>query len=233
VGDIDKERALELVATYIGSLPSRERISEDTLDEHRVVTRPVGPLEAHEEMATQTQMAIAVSGSFGPDGDNIRDVRLVNLATQILSTRMVKRIREEQQLVYSIRAVSQPSTAYPGMGMIFAAGPCKPGNEAKLANEIQSMFAEFAKEGPSNEEVEVARGQIFNTLDEQLKEPGYWTGVLSDMTYRGLSLDEVSRVEQDYSEFTAEEVQSAFARYFAPGNTISVTVAPIAEGGAE
>ena len=184
-------------------------------------------------MATQTQMAIAVSGSFGPDGDNIRDVRLVNLATQILSTRMVKRIREEQQLVYSIRAVSQPSTAYPGMGMIFAAGPCKPGNEAKLANEIQSMFAEFAKEGPSNEEVEVARGQIFNTLDEQLKEPGYWTGVLGDMTYRGLSLDEVARVEQDYSQFTAEEVQAAFARYFAPGNTISVTVAPESSGGVE
>ncbi len=230
VGDIDKERALDLVATYLGSLPARERISEDTLDEHRVVTRPVGPLEAHEEMATQTQMAIAVAGSFGPDGDNIRDVRLVNLATQILSTRMVKRIREEQQLVYSIRAISQPATAYPGMGMIFAAGPCKPGNEAKLADEIQSMFAEFAKEGPSNEEVEVARGQIFNTLDEQLKEPGYWTGVLSDMTYRGLSLDEVSRVEQDYAEFTADEVQSAFARYFAPGNTISVTVAPAGEG---
>ncbi len=230
VGDISEDRALDLVATYIGSLPARERISQDTLDEHRTVTRPVGPLEAHEQMQTQTQMAIAVSGSFGPDSDNIRDVRLVNLATQILSTRMVKRIREEQQLVYSIRAVSQPATAYPGMGMIFAAGPCKPGNEAKLADEIQTMFAQFAKEGPSNEEVETARVQIFNTLDEQLKEPGYWTGVLSDMTYRGLSLDEVARVEQDYSEFTADEVQSAFAKYFAPGNTISVTVAPAGEG---
>lgn len=230
VGDIDREVAMNLVATYLGSLPPRDRISDSTLDEHRTVNRPTGPLEASEQMPTQTEVAIAIAGSFGPDGDNIRDVRLVNLATQILSTRMVKRIREEQQLVYSIRAISQPSTAYPGMGMIFAAGPCKPGNEAKLAGEIQNMFAEFAKEGPSNEEVEVARGQIFNTLDEQLKEPGYWTGVLSDITYRGVSLDEVASVEQDYAQFTAEEVQSAFARYFAPGNTISVTVAPASAG---
>lgn len=231
VGDIDKDRAMELVAQYIGSLPSRERISEETLAEHRAVKRPVGPLEAHETMPTQTEMAIAISGSFGPDVRDLRDVRLVNLATQILSTRMVKRIREEQQLVYSIRAVSQPSTAYPGMGMIFAAGPCKPGNEQKLATEIQSMFAEFAKAGPSNEEVEVARGQMFNTLDEQLKEPGYWSGVLSDLTYRGIDLDEVANVEEAYAKFTAEEVQAAFAKYFAPGSTISVTVAPAGAGG--
>lgn len=226
VGDIDKERALELVATYLGSLPARERISADTLDEHRSIRRPVGPLEVSEAMDTQTEMAIAWAGSFGPDADNIRDVRLVNLATQILSTRMVKRIREEQQLVYSIRAVSRPASAYPGMGTIYAAGPCKPGNEAKLASEIGSMFAEFAKEGPSGEEVETARGQLFNTLDEQLKEPGYWTGVLSDMTYRGLNLDDVARIEEDYARFTADEVRAAFAKYYAPGNTISVTVTP-------
>ena len=229
VGDIDKERALELLEMYIGSLPARERISADTLDEHRMIDRPMGPLEVGEQMDTQTEMAIAWAGSFGPDAENVRDVRLVNLATQILSTRMVKRIREEQQLVYSIRAVSRPASAYPGMGTIYAAGPCKPGNEAKLASEIGNMFAEFAKEGPSSDEVETARGQIFNTLDEQLKEPGYWTGVLSDMTYRGISLDEVARVEEDYARFTADEVRAAFAKYYAPGNTISVTVAPTGE----
>jgi zinc protease len=229
VGDIDKERAIELVETYIGSLPARERISEDTLDEHRMIDRPMGPLEVSEQMQTQTEMAIAWAGSFGPDASNVRDVRLVNLATQILSTRMVERIREEQQLVYSIRAVSRPASAYPGMGTIYAAGPCKPGNEAKLASEIGNMFAEFAKEGPSGGEVETARKQIFNQLDEQLKEPGYWTGVLSDMTYRGVNLDDVAQIEEDYARFTADEVRAAFAKYYAPGNTISVTVTPAGE----
>ncbi|MFI4871111.1 MAG: M16 family metallopeptidase [Phycisphaerales bacterium JB061] len=226
VGDIDKQAAFDLVATYLGSLPARERISEDTLDEHRNIAHPEGPIEAFETMQTKTPMAIAVAGSFGPDQSNIRDVRLIRMATQILSTRMVKRIREEQQLVYSISAISQPSTAYPGMGLIFAAGPCMPGNEGKLASEIQSMFAEFAEFGPSGEEVETARGQMFNTLDEQLQEPGYWTGTLEDMTYRGTSLDDVAAIEQDYASFTADEIREAFDRYYGEESKVSVTVAP-------
>ncbi|PHQ82819.1 MAG: hypothetical protein COB69_00565 [Phycisphaera sp.] len=233
VGDINKERAFELVETYLGSLPTRERISEDTLDEYRNIARPQGPLEAFVTMKTQTPMAIAIAGTFGPDQSNIRDVRLINMATKILSTRMVKRIREELQLVYSISTVSQPSTAYPGMGLIFAAGPCKPGNEGKLASEIQSMFAEFAEFGPSGEEVETARGQLFNTLDEQLKEPSYWSGTLDDMTYRGTSLDDVAAIEEDYATFTTDEIREAFDRYYGPENKVSVTVAPEpeAEGG--
>jgi len=233
VGDISKERAFDLVATYLGSLPTRERISENTLDEYRNITHPEGPLEAFVTMKTQTPMAIAIAGTFGPDQSNIRDVRLINMATKILSTRMVKRIREEQQLVYSISAVSQPSTAYPGMGLIFAAGPCKPGNEGKLASEIQSMFAEFAEFGPSDEEVETARGQLFNTLDEQLKEPSYWSRTLEDMTYHGTSLDDVAAIEEDYATFTTDEIREAFDRYYGPENKVSVTVAPEpeAEGG--
>lgn len=226
VGDIGKEEAFDLVTRYIGSLPSRERISEDTLDGLRTIAHPEGPIEVFETMKTQTPMAITVAGSFGPNRSDVRDTRLINMATQILSTRMVKRIREEQQLVYSISAVSQPSTAYPGMGLIFAAGPCMPGNEGKLASEIQSMFAEFAEHGPSGEEVETARGQLFNTLDEQLKEPGFWSGQLNDMTYRGTSLDEVAAIEKDYAEFTADEVRDAFARYYSPENKVTITVAP-------
>ena len=233
VGDIDRQVAFDLVSRYIGSLPARERISEDTLDEYRNIAHPEGPLEAFETMQTQTPMAIAIAGSFGPDRSNVRDTRLINMATRIISTRMVKRIREEQQLVYSISAISQPSTAYPGMGLIFAAGPCKPGNEAKLESEIQSMFAEFAENGPSGEEVETARGQMFNTLDEQLKEPGYWSGTLEDMTYRGTNLDDVAAIEDDYATFTADEIRDAFARYYNESNKVSVTVAPESTGGVE
>ncbi|HED52689.1 MAG TPA: insulinase family protein [Phycisphaerales bacterium] len=226
VGDIDKDTAFELVARYLGSLPDRERITDETYDNLRNIQHPAGPLTVADTLDTQTQMAITVAGAFGPDHSDIRDVRLINMATQILSTRMIKEIRENQQLVYSISAMSRPSTAYPGFGLIFAAGPCKPGNEGKLGDEIQRMFAEFADNGPSDEEIEVARGQIFNTLDEQLKEPSYWSGTLEDMTYRGTSLDDVAAIEDDYSTFTADEVKAAFAKYYTPENLVTVSVAP-------
>lgn len=229
VGDIEQDAAFELVERYLGSLPPRERIGEDTLASYRTISPPEGPLEASSYIETQTPVAFAIAGSFGPDRSNVRDVRLVSFATQILSTRMIKQIREELQLVYSIQAVAQPSTSYPGMGLIFAAGPCLPGNEGQLASEIDRMFAEFAQQGPSGEEVEVARGQIFNKLNEDREQPGYWTGVLSDATYRGTSLDDVAETREAYERFTGEDIREAFARYYNDASRMSVLVGPVQE----
>ncbi|MEM8757334.1 MAG: insulinase family protein [Planctomycetota bacterium] len=226
VGDIDRERAFELVERYIGSLPTRDRISDATLDDLRLMARPSGPLSAERYIETQTPVSLAIAGSFGPDASNVRDTQLVRFATQILSTRMVKQIREELQLVYSIQALAQPSVTYPGMGLIFAAGPCAPGNEGQLAGEIDRMFAEFAENGPSGEEVEVARGQIFNRLAEDMEQPGWWSGVMSDATYRGRSLDDIAEVESAYAGYTGDEIREAFARYYTDENRMSIVVGP-------
>ncbi len=226
VGDIEQDAAMDLVAQYVGSLPPRERISDATLDELRTITHPEGPLEASSYIETSTPVALAITGSFGPDISNVRDTRLIGFATQILTTRMIKEIREEAQLVYSISAQSQPSTVYADMGMIFAAGPCNPGNETTLAGKIDEMFSDFAQNGPSGEEVEVARGQIFNKINEDTEQPGWWTGQLSDATYRGRSLDDLANMEDAYAAFTADEIRDAFARYYTDDNRMSVVVGP-------
>ena len=226
VGDIEQDAAMDLVARYIGSLPPRERISDATLDELRTITHPKGPLEAASYIETSTPVALAITGSFGPDASNVRDTRLISFATQILTTRMIKEIRENEQLVYSISAQSQPSTVYADMGMIFAAGPCNPGNETRLADKIDEMFTEFAENGPSGEEVEVARGQIFNKIKEDTEQPGWWTGQMNDATYRGASLDDLANIEDAYGSFTADDIRDAFARYYTEDNKMSVVVGP-------
>ena len=226
VGDIEQDAAMDLVTRYIGSLPPRERISDATLDELRTIEHPEGPLEVAESIETSTPVAIAITGSFGPDASNVRDTRLIRFATQILSTRMVKEIREEEQLVYSISAQAQPSTVHPGMGLIFAAGPTNPGNEQRLADKIDEMFTDFAENGPSSDEGEVARGQIFNKFKEDTEQPGWWSGQLSAATYRGKSLDDLSDMEAAYSAFTADDIRDAFARYYTDDNKMSVVVGP-------
>lgn len=226
VGDIEQDEAMDLVARYIGSLPPRDRISDATLDDLRTIEHPEGPLEASSYIETATPVALAIAGSFGPDRSNVRDTRLMSFATQILTTRMIKEIRENEQLVYSISAQSQPSTVYPDMGMVFAAGPTNPGNEGKLAAKIDEMFTDFAENGPSGEEVEVARGQIFNKVKEDTEQPGWWTRQLSDATYRGTALDDLANIEADYGSFTADDIRDAFARYYTDSNKMSVVVGP-------
>lgn len=232
VGEIDRTAATELVARYFGSLPKRAQMLETTLDEKRRITRASGPIRRDAEVETRTPQAFVYSGFFGVDAENIRDVRTMNLAAQILSTRMIKQVREDAQLVYSIRTISSPAEAYPGFGLFYAASPTDPHKVPALSAKIPEMFAEFAKNGPTDDEVNVARTQVLQTLDEQMKDPSFWTGVLADLTYRSRSLDDVVKAPIFIGAIPKEQIAEIFRKYCTPEAMVSFTVTPRAPASA-
>ena len=90
VGDIPRERAVELALSYLGSLPARARISPGTLENLRALKRPAGPLSTRAEVGTQTDKAYAISGFFWVERDDVRDDRLLDLAARVLTNRMIQ-----------------------------------------------------------------------------------------------------------------------------------------------
>jgi zinc protease len=226
VGDIPKDKALELVSRYVGSLPSRPRVSSSTWAELRKLQRPVGPRVLEKDVNTPTNQAFVFSGFYGPDETNRHDVRAMNMASRVLSTRMVKEVREEAQLVYSIGATVRAGSTFPGFGAFSAAAPTDPEKTSALVAKLASMYERFAKDGPSSDEVDVARKQFATTYAEQLKEPAFWISRLSQLTFRGISLDELAEEPQAYQELTAAELKETFARYFSKENSIVVVVRP-------
>ncbi|MDP1662265.1 MAG: insulinase family protein, partial [Phycisphaerales bacterium] len=149
VGDISLEQATPLIEKYLGSLPTRDRMSSTTLDNKRVIERKPGPRVVERSLKTMTPVAIVVGGFFGPDADNVRDVRLLSLASQVLNSRMIKEIREEKQLVYSIGTQSQPSQVYPGFGIFVAGAPTAKEKAKDLGDAITAVYDRFAAEGPT------------------------------------------------------------------------------------
>lgn len=233
VGDLPLDRAMDLVTRYLGSLPTRERITPDTLGDLRRVQRPRGPIDIRRAIETRTPQAVVLCGFFGPDARNIADTRRMSLAARILSTRMIRVIREEKQLVYSISAQLQPGETFPGMGLFMAAAPTEPAKTGDLAATVLQMYREFAEHGPTAEELDVAKRQIANTLDESMKEPGFWRGRLAGATYRDVRLDDVIALPAAYQAMTTEEIRSTFASYFTPESTMTFTVVPQLPAGAE
>ena len=226
VGDIDRDRARELVARSMGSLPPRARIDDKTLRDLRSVPRPVGPLRVERVVPTGTDQAQVLDGFFATDVQQVRDSRLLVMATRVLSTRMSRKIREERQLVYSIGARLQMGEAYPGFGILAAQAPTDPAKAGALAEAVAEMFAAFGSDGPRDDELAVARQQLLTFLDEELRAPEFWSGRLATLDYRGLSLDDLARIAADYRGFTAEEIRDAFARYARPEARFRIVVLP-------
>ena len=126
VGDLPKDRAIELVTRYLGSLPARARLSPDTHLALRTLKRPVGPRVVERTLETPTAQAFVFSGFYGPDESDLGDVRALNFAARVLSTRMTAEVREQAQLVYRISAGLRAGSMFPGFGVFSAGAPTEP-----------------------------------------------------------------------------------------------------------
>jgi zinc protease len=226
VGDVDRETATRLVARYVGALAARPRIGDKTLASLRSLARPQGPIRVGESIDALTPQAAVLTGFFGADLRDIRDTRLLNMAARVLSTRMLKTIRQDKQLVYSIRASSEPAVVYPGFGFFVAIAPTEPAKAPALAAAVEEAYAAFAKDGPTPDELEVARKQIANLLDEEMKTPDFWLGRLSVLDYRGLGLDDVLDAPAQYQAFTGAQIQAAFVQHDRPEARFQVVITP-------
>lgn len=231
IGDIKAEQVMPLVEKYLGALPARGAIGAGLFADKRKVDRPTGPIQITKTVPSQTDQAMVVDGFFGPDAQNIRDTRLMQIAARVLSTRMTKVIREQKQLVYSIGASLQPGRELPGFGRFQAAAPTDPQKAALLGPALEALYDEFAKGGPTEEEMATVRKQFAVLFDEQMKDTGYWMTRLADLTYRGFRLSDITEAPAFFQSATPEEVREAFARYYKPENKIRFVMMP-SEGGA-
>ena len=225
VGEMQRDDVMPLITKYIGSLPERSR-DVKRLESLRKITPATGPVSRRIEIETITPQGMGIYGFVPCDGRNIADVRALQLAAQTLDTRVIKHIREELGMVYSIQVQCQPMQSFHDTGVFASGAPCDPGKADELIVEVKQMFADFAANGPTEEELAEAKKQILSDLDEDLKEPRYWSDALRYLHVRGYELDRYKGIEDAYQAFTCEQVRDVFAKYCVPARQFDVTVVP-------
>lgn len=232
-GDIDRASALGLIERYLGSIPARERISPGVFADRRRIERAPGPILRDVGVETVTPQAVALVGVFGADAADSGSVRVLDLAAQVMTTRLLRTLRDDEQLVHSIRAMHTPAEAYPGFGLFYAASTTEPAQADELTAQLTEQFAGFAAEGPTEEEVQVARAQLLNTMDEKLREPQFWARTLADQTYRARDLNDVADAAARLNAVTREQVHEAFRAAWAPENRFTFIIRPEQPGAGE
>jgi zinc protease len=231
VGDIQKDEAMKLVSTYLGSLSKRDKMTDKTLDDLRSITRAKGPIVTERSIETKTPMALAAVGFYACDADNVKDRRSLQMASVVLNTRINKKVREEEQLAYSPGCRVSPAREFPGFGTFAALSPTAPEKLDALVKSFTEVYDEFAKTGPTEEEMVTARKQLANTLDEQMKDPSFWVTTTGQMEYRATKLDDVMAANDFYQSLSADQVKSVFNKYYTPEATMRVVIRPIVAAG--
>jgi predicted Zn-dependent peptidase len=88
------------------------------------------------------------------------------------------------------------------------------------------MMETFAKEGPTDAEMETVHKQMKNKLEVDLKEPSFWVNTLSDMDYRGTKLSDVKRLLEQMTSYTKDDLMKVMKKYIRDENRIQVIATP-------
>lgn len=225
VGDIDRQTAMDLVAKYIGSLPKRDRIALNMWADKRKIERSK-TLTVDQTINTKTDKAMVMIAFPAPDATNLADARAMDLAASVLSTRMIDIVREKEQLVYSARTSQRAGREYPGFGTVVFGAPTDPAKVDRLVQVVTNIYNDFAKSGPTADELKTAHLQAAKNLDKNMKEPGFWMNRLAGMTYRGTKLDDIVAEPTAVQAITAEQVLATFNKYYKPEALMKVLMRP-------
>jgi zinc protease len=223
VGNIDPETFKPLVEKYIGGIPSTSE-TENWVD--LGVEKPDGVVErlvkkGQEEKSTQY---IIFHGDFDYTSQNRVQLDAVG---RILSTRLLEVIREDKSGVYSIGA--RPSTSkFPdekySISISYGTAPDK---LVELKSAVLEIIEEFAKNGPSKEEVEKAQEKMLRERETQVRENGFWLSILTNTYYlKDGDFSEFGGYENLVKNLSVKSTQKAFKEYFDFENYISVALAP-------
>jgi len=225
VGDMDRNEMLRLAQEYFGALPKRPRTDPELL-KLRTVNIANGPFEARIEVPTITPRAVVLTGWRGANLSEVKDRRTLDLAAQILSSRMNEEIREKRGLTYSVRAVSFPATDYFGTGFFGTSFTADPDKVTEAEQVARKMILDFAQDGPTDAEMQTVHNQIKNVIETAQKEPRYWVSVLSDMDYRGIKLEDVKNLVPTITGYSREEITNTVRNYVQEPRRIEVIALP-------
>jgi len=223
VGNIDLEKFKPLVEQYIGAIPSDNNIEHWR---NLNINPPNGVVEKEVKKGQEDKgiQYIVFHGKFDYNSEN----RLaMDALGRILTTRLLEVIREDKSSVYTIGA-SPSSSKFPEqdytIAIYYGASPEK---LTELKKAVFDVIKEFAKNGPTDEDLEKAKEQMLRERETALRENGFWMGILSNTYYlKNGDFSKFGTYDQLVKGLTTKTLKKAFKEYFNFKDYISVALEP-------
>ncbi len=224
VGNIDVDEAVRLASTWFGALPER---SDDFAGARarRTIEPPTGPVAEDVGVDTTTPMASVVIGWRGVGRNESESQIALMHAGMMLNTRLMKAVREDRGLTYSIGSGYQ-RTGYEHMdGLVvqFIADPQKALEATKIARET---VLEFGRRGPTEDEIASASKQMANILDDQMQQPPFWVQSLQRLHANGRTLSEIRERLARIRAPSKEAIQGVLKKVLVDERFARIVVAP-------
>ncbi len=225
VGDFEPAQALEWAKTYLGSLPARPLGFSD-LKRLRKMKIEKGLCSREVEVPTITPQAHVILGWRAAELKDVKECRALELASQILQSRLLEEIREARGLTYSIGCFNLPGVYYEDTGFLAAYFQADPQKAREAAGVAREFILNFMKEGPTDEQWATAKKQLAVKRKADRAEPRFWLDLLATFDYRERNLKDVKQTDERMDAFEKAEMLKILGRYLKDERYIQVLCLP-------
>jgi len=223
VGAFKVEEVTPLLATYLGSLPSRGTRNANFGD-----MKLQFPTNVVREKVTKGQepRSQTVMSFFADTGLDELESHRVQAATSVLEMRLRDILREKLGGTYSVSVGYTNTAPQPGYGATSVQFGSAPENVESLTAAVLSEIERLQKEGPSAADVQAVKEQEKNGLQDALLQNGYWLSSLQTVHLLGRDARRIPlRIERAES-LSQQNIHDALKKYFPLQRHTIVTLVP-------
>ena len=228
VGDIDPDKAVEVLAKTFGALAKRQEKRPDFADARNI---PFPTDTKDKDFPFVSEITRSWALAYWPTGDmlDIKRTRRLILLSQILDDRLRLKIREELGETYSPMAHHLANDTFTNYGYMFAAATLKPEQVAR----VKPMFIEIGaniEKGITADEFERARAPQLQQLVQTRRDNRYWlTRVLMNCQSQPYRLEWSRSLIEDFSSIKKEDLEALAKQYLGSGRVLTVGILPTQE----
>ncbi len=218
VGNIDENKLKEYAKTYLGSLPSTDKVEKYRDTGYRPIT---GSHEILVKKGSEDvgQVNILFTGETEYDEDE--DYYMESLA-EILSIKLIEQLREEKGGVYGAGARGGLSKLPYGNYRFTIGFPCSPANAQTLADAALAELKKIATNGPTAEDLSKIKENQLLEHKENLKKNGYWMNNLYSSAFNNLDPYSILKTEQRVNALSAEDIKNVAKKYLSKKPIIGI-----------
>ncbi|MEZ5016204.1 MAG: insulinase family protein [Flavipsychrobacter sp.] len=225
VGNVDAEKMLPLIETYLGGLPANKQMPK--YKDNGV--RPVSGNHTVKFYKGADAKSMIVSVTHG-EAKFSEDFSLqASALSEILNIKVIEELREKLGGIYGGGYRASVEDEPYGNYSFSLQLPCGPENVDKLIAAADEVVKDLKANGPSAEDLDKVKNQWREKHRENMEKNSYWAGKLQSILFLGRDQDHMLNYDQWIDALTTNDIKKVANKVFDGKNTFTAILYPESE----
>ncbi|PTX61947.1 zinc protease [Kordia periserrulae] len=218
VGNIDEKKLQDYAEKYLASLPGKNSNEEPNYSSFRPLTgKHTKIIEKGTDPKSSVQIIFQGEAEY-----TAKDARAMQFLGDILSIKLIEKLREEEGGVYGASASGSVRSHPYGWYNLRISFPCGPENVDKLKDAALAELQAIVENGPTEKDVNKVKEAALLENKEQIKKNRFWLRYLDATDYTKRNPNRILKYEASVNEITAEDIQNVAKKYATGGYILGI-----------